>query len=187
MTPPPPHPCHADTPSCSQTRGGCVRRRPVPAPLPPCQRLLDWPMICTMSMRRRALLLIAHTLVLGASLRRNCNHPLSHPLGLAWHTALGCVRRRPPPPHATPSRSQMRGGGVYNKERGRECGKVPSLGTLAAALAPTARPSHRHVRSPRRLDTRQGALWHPRCPTRGAARISGIRARRENSEPSLTR
>ncbi|KAI0293268.1 hypothetical protein BC826DRAFT_1175813 [Russula brevipes] len=34
---------------------------------------------------------------------------------------------------------------------------------------------------------RRRALWHPRCPTRGAARISGICARRENSEPSLAR
>jgi hypothetical protein len=61
------------------------------------------------------------------------------------------------------------------------------------ALAPAARPSHHasstpapslttrtrtrrapshHDDIPARLGTRQGALWHPRCPTRGAARPS---------------
>jgi hypothetical protein len=56
----------------------------------------------------------------------------------------------------------------------------PRLGTLA----PAAHLSHHDAHS---LDTQQGALWHPRCPTRGAATFSGIRGRRGNSEPSLAR
>jgi hypothetical protein len=60
-------------------------------------------------------------------------------------------------------------------------------GTLTPALAPTTCPSNRHTHSPRRLNTQQGALWHTRCPTHGAARMTHLGdlcpAREQRAEP----
>jgi hypothetical protein len=47
---------------------------------------------------------------------------------------------------------------------------TPSLTTCTCTCTHCA-PSH-HNNIPARLGTRQGALWHPHCPTHGAARPS---------------
>ncbi|KAI0286390.1 hypothetical protein BC826DRAFT_90460 [Russula brevipes] len=95
-----PHPRHADSPSRSQTRGGCIRRRPAATPPPP---------------RRHPSRSQTRGGVYSTTPGRRATPdtpPRSQLRG-------GCIRRRPaatpPPPRRHPSRSQTRGGwGLYD-------------------------------------------------------------------------